>query len=241
MLSGLCGAGVGLDKESTKEPGSFKHLGAFLGDPCECDHCTTQSYSPSEHLRKTHSPDPQVTLRLLRYKDALMCKVTWTLLTVWPSGPAPCRTWMSTPVPNTQASGEEGAWGHRILQRQIDLVYSDLGLFGLCAIRASLSWLLEWPLETLPGIARLQQSVQGSRPNAGLTLFLQLKRGTASVWEAISLKHCIDSPLPVSKCYAFTSKGYAALSAFYWAHCRPSFLGKKNTVKYPVFLFLSHI
>lgn len=74
----------------------------------------------------------------------------------------------------------------------------------------------------LPGTAGLE-------PSTGLTPFLQWKQGTASVCEAISPEHCIDSSCPVSKCYmySFTSKDYASLSALYWACCRPSFLGKK--------------
>lgn len=131
------------------------------------------------------------------------------------------------------SSGRRSARGRQSLQRRIALAPTCLGLLELCAPRAGLSLLQEWP----------RAPAWHGWAQAGLTLFLQLKQGTASVWEAVSLEHCIDSSFPVSKCYSFTSKDYASLSALYWAYCRLSFLEKKkkSTVECSVFLFLSNI
>jgi len=114
---------------------------------------------------------------------------------------------MSTPAPDTQAPGEEGAWGHRGWQRQTDLAYSCLGLLGLCA-SASLSPLPEWPAGTQPSIAGLQagQRWADTRP--------LVNAGAAAGAEAVSTERGIDFPFPVSRCCSFTSKDYAALSTF---------------------------
>lgn len=176
LLIGLCGAGLDPDTDSAKYPGLWVWK-AFPDDPCEGDHCTSQSYIPSEHWR-------QVLIRRSDQDNMLMYKVS----------PVSC-IWHRCGCPH-QTYSREKAWGHSILQGQTNLAWSGscLGLLGLCAPRASLRMLLEWPPETLLGITRPQQSKQGSCPNTGLSLLPQVKWETASVWEAISLQDFIQFP-----------------------------------------------
>lgn len=125
---------------------------------------------------------------------------------------------------------EREGLGHKTLQGQFDLACSCLGLLGLCAPQSQpqdaagvTPWDPAWHHSAVALMLGWHSSLRysGKLPLCGKPLACRIALHS----------------LPCERC-SFTSKDYTALSTFYWAHCRVSFLeGRKKGLSSTLFSY----